>query len=73
MKNKDYKKQVLIENYSNYAEGKSDITLHEYVEHEAESDPNFFRWLFDDGDLGDFDFGLSDKQREEYKDFIEEL
>lgn len=74
MKNKNYKVQVLTENYSNYIENSDDnITLREYVEREAESDPNFFRWLFDDGELGDFDFGLSDEQREEYREFIEEL
>lgn len=50
-----------------------DITLREYVERQAESDPNFFRWLFDDGELGDFDYGLSDEQREEYREFLEEL
>lgn len=74
MKNRDYKEQILRENYDEYIQnGSDDITLREYVEREADSDPNFFRWLFDDGDLGDFDFGLSDEQRDEYRDFIEEL
>lgn len=74
MKNKNYKVQVLTENYNNYIENvDSNITLHEYVEREAESDPDFFRWLFDDSYLDDFDLGLSDEQREEYREFIEEL
>ena len=67
---KDYKIHVLTENHMNYSD---DITLREYVERQAESDPNFFRWLFDDGELGDFDYGLSDEQREEYREFREEL
>lgn len=74
MKNKDYKVQVLTENYNNYIENDDDnITLREYVEREAENDPNFFRWLFDDGELGDFDFRMSDEQKEEYREFLEEL
>lgn len=74
MKNISYKVQVLTENYNNYIEnGDDNITLREYVECEAESDPNFFRWLFDDDGLGDFNFGLSDEQREEYRNFIENL
>lgn len=74
MKRRDYKEQILRENYNEYIQsGSDDITLREYVEREADSDPNFFSWLFDDGDLGDFDFGLSDEQRDEYRDFIEEL
>lgn len=71
MKNKDYKEQVLRELYDNYIKnGSDDITLREYVDREADSDPNFYRWLFDDDDLGDFNFGLSDEQRKEYRDFI---
>lgn len=74
MKRRDYKEQILRENYDEYIQnGSDDITLREYVEREADSDPNFFRWLFDDRELGDFDFGLSDEQRDEYRDFIEEL
>ena len=74
MKRRDYKEQVLRENYNNYIQsGSDDITFREYVERYADNDPNFFRWLFDDGELGDFDFGLRDEQIEEYREFIEEL
>ena len=74
MKNRDYKEQILRELYNDYiANGDDDITLREYVECEAESDPEFFSWLFDDNNLGDFDLGLSDEQKEEYREFLEEL
>lgn len=53
MENKDYKEQILRENYDEYVNnGGEGLTFREYVEREAENDPNFFRWLFDDGNLG---------------------
>ena len=73
MKNRDYKEQILRENYDEYVNNGGGLTLREYVEREAENDPNFFRWLFDDGGLGDFDYGLSDEQKAEYNEFIEDL
>lgn len=74
MKKRDYKEQILRKNYDEYVNnGGEGLTFREYVEREAENDPNFFRWLFDDGNLGDFDHGLSEEQVEEYNEFIEEL
>ena len=74
MKNRDYKEQILRENYDEYVNnGGEGLTFREYVEREAENDPNFFRWLFDDGGLGDFDSGLSEEQMTEYNEFIENL
>lgn len=49
---KDNKIRVLRENYKNE---ESDISFVEYVKLCSESDPGFFRWLFDDDDLEDFD------------------
>lgn len=73
MKNREYKEQILRESYNEYIENGSDnITLREYVEREAENDPGFFIWLFDDGEL-DRISKLSDEQREEFKEFLEEL
>jgi hypothetical protein len=48
-------------------------TLKEYVEISAENDPNFFRWLFLDELLNDFDMSLTNEQREEYNSFIQSL
>lgn len=73
MKNREYKEQILREQYNYYiANGDDDITLREYVEREAESDPLFFIWLFDDGKL-DRPVKMSDEQKEEYREFLEEL
>lgn len=70
---KEYKKDYLAENYQNYIDnGEDTISLREYTELEAESDPGFFGWLFDDGYIEDYD-GLSEEQKEQYKDFLEEL
>ena len=74
MKNRDYKEQILRENYDEYVNnGGEGLTFREYVKREAENDPNFFRWLFDDRGLGDFDYGLSEEQMTEYNEFIENL
>lgn len=42
----------------------------EWVKLEAQSDPNFYRWLFDDDTLPDFSAGEYD---EEFDQFCEEL
>ena len=49
----EYKKQILIENYNQGDnEGQN---FKEWVETEAQNDPGFFRWLFEDDELGDFE------------------
>ena len=65
MKNRDYKIQVLTENYNNSLSNGEPLEFAEWVKLEAQSDPNFFRWLFDDENLQDFSAG-------EYEDeFVE--
>ena len=77
MKNRGWKKQMMIEKwneYNSHSEREEDkISLREYTEHEAESDPGFFRWLLDDENLEDFDFSITDEQKQEYNDFLNEL
>ena len=68
--NKDYKIQILKENFKNDESG---ITMKEYVEHCANSDPNFFRWLFDKEFDNDFSSSLNEEERESYSSFINEL
>lgn len=71
--NKEYALQVLQENYENYRKNgdpADPTTLREYVEAQSESDPNFFRWLFNSVDIDDFT-DLTDDQKEEYKDFLD--
>lgn len=66
MKNLENKLQVLNEN-------RGDVELREYVEMSAESDPNFFRWLFGEDLDNDFDSSMTSKQKEEYKEWLETL
>ena len=67
MKRKDYKIQVLKEAFELE---NSDISFPEFVKLTSESDPGFFRWLFDDEELQDFDEG---QHEEEWKKFISEI
>ena len=75
IKNVDYKKQVLVEQFNEYKfnGGEESETLKGYVERESENDPGFFRWLFDNENLSDFGFNLSKEQKQEYKEFINKL
>lgn len=75
----DYKIGQLLENYQNYLENFptdkecDPQSFREYAELESENDPDFFRWLFNDGDISDFGTNLDDKQREEYAEFLDGL
>ena len=66
MKNIDFKIQVLNENRGNFK-------LKKYVELNAQSDPNFFRWLFSEDFDNDFDSSLTKEQREEYTNWLKTL
>jgi len=70
MKNVANKIQALQENYKANEAG---LSLREYVESEADSDPNFFRWLFSEELEQDFDSSLTAEQKEEYQKFLNEL
>ena len=73
--NKEYATQVLKESYADYRRngGPNDITaLRAYVETQAETDPGYFRWLFNNNDLDDF-ADLTDEQVEEYQNFLDAL
>ena len=67
---KSVKLQQLEENYK---ASESEMSFREYVEPESANDPTFFSWLFDTELDEDFDTSLSDEQREEFKEFINEL
>jgi hypothetical protein len=57
----------------NYEQTEQNETLREYVERSADSDPGFFRWLFDEDLRNDFDTSLSDEQRAAWEEFRESL
>ena len=79
MKNLENKLQILNERLSEANQGledsanSNDYTLKEYIESEADSDPNFFRFLFSADLDNDFDLSLTHKQREEYNEFKNSL
>ena len=66
------KLQVLKESYTNYLRSGKDYNsnLREYVEANADSDPGFFGWLFNNDNLDDF-ANLTEDQAEEYEDFLD--
>lgn len=75
IKDTENKKQILVELFNEYKnnDGEEPATLKGYVEREADNDPGFFRWLFDNENLSDFGFNLSKEQKQEYKEFINKL
>ena len=70
MKNRFYKIQVLTEDYNNSVENGETCEFAEWVKLESQSDPNFFRWLFDDENLPDFSAGAYE---EEFAKFCDAL
>ncbi|WP_281625788.1 hypothetical protein [Segatella salivae] len=74
MKNVENKKQILVELFNEYKfnGGKEPATLKGYIEREADNDPNFFGWLFDNGGIESY-ADLADEQKQEYKDFLDNL
>ena len=70
----DDKKLILMENFNKYKinGGEEPTTFKEYVMRESENDPNFFGWLFDNGDIESY-ADLADEQKQEYKNFLDSL
>lgn len=62
--------QILIESYR---EVEGCITLREYVELSADSEPGFFRWLFDDDGCGEYGVEMTEDDEEVYHTFLSEL
>lgn len=72
------KVQILREQYNEYCENSIDgqgdgMSFREYVGREADNDPGFFRWLFDDDELEDFDDGLTQEQKKEFNEWLSTL
>jgi hypothetical protein len=75
-----YAEQVLSENYRNSVskwEEKNPesepYTIAEWCDLESQSDPDFHKWLFNDGDINDFGSNLSDDEKEIATNFFEAL
>jgi hypothetical protein len=76
----NYAAQSLNENYklsvSRWDEQNPEdepYTIEEWCDNEAVSDPNFYRWLFNDGDIEDFGSNLTDQEKEIASDFFKNL
>lgn len=65
---RDYKKIILEENYR-INDNEKIHSFSEYVELESQNDPNFFRWLFEQDDLSDFE----NPEPDTFADFLNEL
>lgn len=65
------KVKILRENYDEYVKNcpRSPESFGEWVELESESDPGFFRWLYDDECLKDFDC----PDKEKFNEFLKTL
>lgn len=66
MKNLVNKIQILNEN-------RGEMSIYKYVSNECESDPNFFRWLFDEDFDNDFNSSLSEIQQSEFDAWLLEI
>lgn len=51
----------------------SEYSIKEYVETEADNDPCFFSWLFNDEEIEDFGRNLNEEQKDAYNEFVEML
>ena len=71
---KEYKIQQLKELYNEYCSNSEDgqgdgMSFAEYVEREADNDPRFFAWLFEEDKYEDF-CDLTEEEQKEYQEFI---
>lgn len=64
--------EVLRESYEQQV-NTHEISFRDYIELEAQSGSNFFRFLFDEDFEQDFDTSLTDEHREEYERFLNKL
>ncbi|WP_036790480.1 hypothetical protein [Porphyromonas canoris] len=64
--------KILKENYEKQT-NTHEVSLKEYIELEAQSDSNFFRFLFDEDFEQDFDTSLTDEQKEKYERFLNKI
>lgn len=66
IKNADYKRQILRENYDSVEQS---MSFREWVDLTSENDPSFFRWLFEVDNLSDFEC----PSREDFENFLDSL
>lgn len=59
--------------YKRYNEIEEDITFREFVEQQAERDPDFYRILFKEDHDYDPKAPLTERQLQAYKDFLDSI
>lgn len=64
--------QLLRENYK-ACDWKDEVTFREYVENEMDNDPGSWNWLFNESDADLSYSDLTDKEKQEYADFLDSL
>ena len=64
---KNYKKTEISDN------NRSEMTDKEFAISESENDPRFFSWLFDKEFEQDFDYCLSEEEKEEFNNWVDKL
>lgn len=47
------------------------VDLHDHIRQESESDPHYYRWLFDDNSISDFGRNLTSEDWSEIKRFLD--
>lgn len=64
--------QILRYHYEE-VENKENTMIAEYCELEAQSEPGFYRFLFNDDDITDFGSNLTDEDKKQAADFFNTL
>ena len=57
----------------NFEKANNALEFIPWIKLESENGPGFYRWLFDNEDIGDFGSNMTEQQRWAYEDFIERL
>jgi hypothetical protein len=75
-----YAENVLNENYNRFVSrwdeqnpADKPHTIAEWCELESQSDPDFYRWLFNDCDIADFGNNLTDEELKTANDYFQTL
>ena len=67
--NKEYKIQILLENFEEVEKSENCKNVADYAKIESVADDGFYTWLFED----DYSNVLTSEQEREFEDFLNEL
>nr|DAE37088.1 MAG TPA: hypothetical protein [Bacteriophage sp.] len=69
IRNKEYKIQILLENFKEVEKSENCKNVADYAKIESVADDGFYPWLFED----DYSKVLTSEQEHEFEDFLNEL